>query len=72
MLILLAILMMITGAAQPDVVNTEMSRDQLNPIATDYVHLTLEIGEHEPGYVDAYYGPEDWREADSDVEDDED
>ena len=60
MLILLAILMMITGAAQPDVVDTRMSRDSMNPIAEDYVHLTLEIGEHEPGYVDAYYGPEEW------------
>ena len=60
MLILLAILMMITGAAQPDAVDTGMSRTQLNAIAEDYVHLTLEIGEHEPGYVDAYYGPEEW------------
>ena len=60
MLILLAILMMITGAAQPEVVDTKMSRDPLSPIAADYVHLTLEIGEHEPGYVDAYYGPEEW------------
>ena len=60
MLILLAILMMITGAAQPDVGDTGMSRTQLNPIAEDYVHLTLEIGEHEPGYVDAYYGPDEW------------
>ncbi|MDP3376964.1 MAG: hypothetical protein Q8S53_01255 [Brevundimonas sp.] len=32
----------------------------LNVIAEDYVHLILEIGEHEPGYVDAYYGPEEW------------
>ncbi len=60
MLILLAILMMITGAAQPDAVDTGMSRIQLNPIAEDYVHLTLEIGEHEAGYVDAYYGPDEW------------
>ena len=32
----------------------------LDPIATDYVRLTLAIGEVEPGYVDAYYGPAEW------------
>lgn len=31
--------------------------------AEDYVHLTLEIGEREPGYVDAYYGPAEWQAA---------
>lgn len=37
--------------------------DSLDAIATDYVHLILEIGEREPGYVDAYYGPPEWAEA---------
>ncbi|MEQ1502203.1 MAG: hypothetical protein ABMB14_08225 [Myxococcota bacterium] len=35
----------------------------LGPIARDYVRLILAIGEHEPGYVDAYYGPPEWAEA---------
>lgn len=35
----------------------------LDGIARDYVQLTLEIGEREPGYVDAYYGPPDWATA---------
>jgi len=30
---------------------------KLNVIAKDFVRLTLEAGEREPGYVDAYYGP---------------
>ena len=29
-------------------------------IAVDYVKLTLALGEHEAGYIDAYYGPEAW------------
>src|ERR1700761_5880516 len=33
---------------------------RLDPIARDYVRLSLEAGEREPGYVDAYYGPADW------------
>lgn len=32
----------------------------LDAIATDYVKLTLALGEREAGYVDAYYGPEPW------------
>jgi hypothetical protein len=35
--------------------------DSLDRIARDYVHLVLEIGERDPGYVDAYYGPSRWR-----------
>ncbi|MDQ8027934.1 MAG: hypothetical protein REJ23_04340 [Brevundimonas sp.] len=37
--------------------------DSLDAIARDYVVLTLEIGEREPGYVDAYYGPAEWQAA---------
>lgn len=34
----------------------------LDEVAEAYVKATLEIDTHEAGYVDAYYGPEDWRE----------
>jgi hypothetical protein len=37
--------------------------DSLDGIARDYVRLVLEIGEHDSGYVDAYYGPARWRRA---------
>lgn len=37
--------------------------DSLDRVAESYVKLILEIGEHEPGYVDAYYGPAEWAEA---------
>jgi len=39
------------------------ARDNLDALARDYVALQLEIGERDPGYVDAYYGPAEWREA---------
>ena len=42
---------------------TAGSTDGLDAIARDYVALTLEIGEREPGYVDAYYGPAEWQAA---------
>ena len=42
-------------------------RSTLFPYTTlfrsDYVKLTLELGEQEAGYVDAYYGPAEWAEA---------
>jgi hypothetical protein len=34
--------------------------DSLDAIAVDFVKLTLEAGEREDGYVDAYYGPAEW------------
>ena len=39
------------------------SGDSLDAVARGYVALILEIGEREPGYVDAYYGPPEWAEA---------
>lgn len=35
----------------------------IDDIARRYVALALEIDAHESGYVDAYFGPEEWREA---------
>ena len=32
-------------------------------IAERYVKLVLAMGEHDADYVDAYYGPPEWREA---------
>jgi hypothetical protein len=33
----------------------------LDEAAEDYVRVVLEIGTHEPSYVDAYFGPPEWR-----------
>lgn len=40
-----------------------MQGDSLNEVASDYVQMQLEIGEREPGYIDAYYGPAEWQAA---------
>lgn len=34
----------------------------MNRAAVEYVRLVLAVGEHDPDYVDAYYGPAQWRE----------
>ncbi len=35
----------------------------LNAVAESYVKLVLAVGQHDPDYVDAYYGPTDWKDA---------
>ncbi len=34
---------------------------KMNSIAEDYVKLVLNIGQYNANFVDAYYGPEEWR-----------
>jgi len=34
----------------------------VDEISEQYVKLVLALGEHDPGYVDAYYGPKEWQE----------
>lgn len=34
---------------------------KMNNIAESYVKLVLKIGQHDADYVDAYYGPEEWK-----------
>ena len=43
--------------------HTSASAEAINAIATDYLSLSLEIGTHEAGYIDAYYGPAALRAA---------
>jgi hypothetical protein len=38
---------------------------KLNKVAEGYVRLVLQVGLYDPDYVDAYYGPEEWRPKES-------
>ena len=42
-----------TGHTQPNPV--------MNELAERYVKLVLALGQHDADYVDAYYGPDNWR-----------
>ena len=62
---LLLLAVAVTGCAQqPPLISTVAEKgpetSQIDLIARDYVQLTLELGEQEAGYVDAYYGPAEW------------
>jgi len=35
--------------------------DEMNGVAERYVHLVLALGQHDPDYVDAFYGPAEWK-----------
>src|SRR6201982_2337759 len=57
LLLLLAVLTTqgATPAATPGTVTS------VNEIAEAYVKLVLAMGQHDPDYVDAYYGPPEWK-----------
>jgi len=35
--------------------------DRMNAVAERYAHLVLALGQHDPDYVDAFYGPVEWK-----------
>jgi hypothetical protein len=41
--------------------NQKVTTMTINDIASAYVKLILNVGQHHSSYVDAYYGPEEWK-----------
>jgi hypothetical protein len=41
--------------------STRGDRPGMDALAERYVHLVLALGQHDADYVDAYYGPPEWR-----------
>lgn len=50
------------GAAAAPAAPAPLPPMSMNEIAVTYVKLVLALGELDPGYVDAYYGPAEWRD----------
>ena len=40
----------------------ESADDPISAAARSYVKLALAVGEHDPAYIDAYFGPEEWKD----------
>jgi hypothetical protein len=38
-----------------------LAADAMNAVAERYAHLVLALGQHDPDYVDAFYGPAEWK-----------
>lgn len=60
---LLALLLVCVACAPKPAPQAAAPADPLDDIARQYVMLSLEIGTHEEGYIDAYYGPAEWKQA---------
>jgi hypothetical protein len=52
------------GKTSNSVTNNELE-SKMNSVAENYVKLVLKVGLYDPGYVDAYYGPSDWKPVDT-------
>ena len=44
-------------------VSAQSRTDPIAPIAERYVKLVLAVGQHDADYVDAFYGPAEWRKS---------
>jgi hypothetical protein len=51
----------IVGAVSSSHLQGQSRVNQLNGIAERYVKLVLAVGQHDAAYVDAYYGPAEWK-----------
>lgn len=40
---------------------------KMNNIAEEYVKLVLKVGQYDPVYVDAYYGPKEWKPSEKNL-----
>ena len=51
------------GSSLRDPARNEKVDARMKTVPETYVKLVLALGKHDPGYVDAYYGPKEWQEA---------
>lgn len=56
------------GCSQEPPADMNIDSSDLNSIARDYIFLELSMGWHDNGHVDAYFGPEEFREAANDAQ----
>src|SRR6266511_3823145 len=53
-LFVLCVFLMSNGSARA-------ATQDMNAVAERYAHLVLALGQHDPDYVDAFYGPAEWK-----------
>lgn len=63
-LLFLASIIFYSCSGKNSSVNSELGA-KMNNIAENYVKLVLKVGELDSDYVDAYYGPENWKPQDN-------
>ncbi|HEX3557279.1 MAG TPA: hypothetical protein VIA62_28970 [Thermoanaerobaculia bacterium] len=58
---LLTLLLLMAGCATVPVMPARKDAFDMNRAAESYVKLVLAVGQHDADYVDAFYGPPEWR-----------
>jgi hypothetical protein len=61
LLIVLAAFLLFSCSEKKEQITKSELELKMNQIAEKYVKLVLEIGLYRPEYVDAYYGPDEWK-----------
>lgn len=62
--IIITLLVACTANKQESInIGNDMPTSSLDSLAEAYVKLVLQVGRYNPDYVDAYYGPEEWKPA---------
>ena len=57
-----ALALAVAGAACTSGSASVAPQSVMDDVAESYVRLVLALGEHDADYVDAYYGPQEWRD----------
>ena len=60
--IIMGMLIMLSCATQNPRPSADPAKGPIDQVAVDYTKLVLHFGEHDDGYVDAYHGPDEWRD----------
>ncbi|WP_394173784.1 hypothetical protein [Thalassotalea litorea] len=56
--------LLLTGCGETPVPEEQVQQEvSMNELAERYVKLVLAVGQHHDYYIDAYYGPQEWRET---------
>ena len=58
----ITLVLTVVGAACTPGPASVASQSVMDEVAQSYVRLVLAVGEHDEDYVDAYYGPQEWRD----------
>jgi hypothetical protein len=58
---ILAVCLVVSSACRQGSEPPPRASTSMNAIAEQYVKLVLAMGQHDPAYVDAYYGPPEWK-----------
>jgi len=58
-----ALLLLLALAGVPAMLTAQTPVDPMRSVAERYVKLVLAVGQHDADYVDAFYGPAEWRKA---------